>query len=95
MYKAVFEMTTSLQGAPDEVKPFIIFDAKRRGIEIKEEDSFLILRVETTTSFVVIPLGAEITFQEVLDQLGEIETEPDEQALEMLKKLVRSVSDQQ
>lgn len=88
MYKAVFEMTTSLQGAPEEIKPFIIFDAKRRGIEIKDEDSFAILRVETTTSFVVIPLGTELTLQDVEKQLLEIETELDEKARDMLKQLL-------
>jgi hypothetical protein len=88
MYKAVFEMTTSLQGAPEEIKPFIIFDAKRRGIEIKDGDSFVILRVETTTSFVVVPLDTELTLQDVEKQLKEIETELDEKARDMLKQLL-------
>ena len=88
MYKAIFEMTTSLQGAPDEIKPFIIFDAKRRGMEIKDEDSFAILRIETTTSYVVIPLGTELKLQDVIQQLSEIETTLDDEAKEKLETLL-------
>ena len=67
MYKAVFQIKLPKRDVPEEMLPFVLFDAKRRNIELSEDEEVVILKVATTMSYISVPLGKGITI-EVLER---------------------------
>ena len=81
MYKAVFVEKTTLGNAPDNIKPFILFDAKRRNIELTDESQVVILKIDTSLSYISVPLGFGLSIEAIDAELKEIETELQEKDL--------------
>jgi len=92
MYTAIFDHVTTYLDAADQMKPFILFDAKRRDIEVKDDDRFAILKIDTSMSYISIPLGQGISIGAIENELKELETQLDAHAR---VELARLLNDQQ
>lgn len=89
MYSANLMMVRPLSEVPEHIRPFVQFDARRRGLELKDSDKVAVLHVATTQSYVIVPVGKGITIERFISELSEIDTRLDADSQATLERLLK------
>lgn len=88
MYSAYLMMVRPAGEVPEEIRPFVRFDADRRGVSLAPGDRVAVIHITTTQSYFIVPVGKGISLSEVLAELSEMDTKLDEDSRKSLERLL-------